>query len=120
METDFSQQHIVAADAYVFLLPVGQLFFYSMDAGLPAGRPGFFREFDEGDHICTFYSWRHRFPCRRSSGRPVSKTKRIEKGRRLTGMLGLGACGFLLLMAAISSNNSITASCLIGANFSFS
>ena len=35
-------------------------------------------------------------------------------------MLGLGACGFLLLMAAISSDNTITAACLIGANFSFS
>ena len=44
----------------------------------------------------------------------------LKKGRRLTGMLGLGACGFLLLMAAISSNNSITAACLISANFSFS
>jgi sugar phosphate permease len=48
------------------------------------------------------------------------KRKGLKKGRRLTGMLGLGACGFLLLMAAISANNSITASCLIGANFSFS
>ena len=48
------------------------------------------------------------------------KRKGLKKGRRLTGMLGLGACGFLLLMAAISSNNGITASCLIGANFSFS
>jgi MFS transporter, ACS family, glucarate transporter len=48
------------------------------------------------------------------------KRRGLKKGRRLTGMLGLGACGFLLLMAAISSNNSITASCLIGANFSFS
>ena len=35
-------------------------------------------------------------------------------------MLGLGTCGFLLLIAAISSNNSLTASCLIGSNFSFS
>lgn len=48
------------------------------------------------------------------------KRKGLTKGRRLTGMLGLGACGFLLLMAAISSDNTITASCLIGANFSFS
>jgi MFS transporter, ACS family, glucarate transporter len=44
----------------------------------------------------------------------------LKMGRRLTGMLGLGACGFLLWMAAVSSSNSITASCLIGANFSFS
>ena len=48
------------------------------------------------------------------------KRNGLTKGRRLTGMLGLGACGFLLLMAAISSDNTITASCLIGANFSFS
>jgi sugar phosphate permease len=44
----------------------------------------------------------------------------LKKGRRLTGMLGLGACGFLLWMAAVSSSNAIAASCLIGANFSFS
>jgi len=43
----------------------------------------------------------------------------LKKSRRLTGMLGLGFCGFLLLMAGISSNNIITAACLIGANFSF-
>ncbi len=48
------------------------------------------------------------------------KHKGLKIGRRLTGMLGLGACGFLLLMAAVSSSNTITASCLIGANFSFS
>jgi sugar phosphate permease len=48
------------------------------------------------------------------------KHKGLKKGRRLTGMLGLGACGLLLLTAAVSSSNTITASCLIGANFSFS
>jgi MFS transporter, ACS family, glucarate transporter len=48
------------------------------------------------------------------------KHKGLKKGRRLTGMLGLGACGFLLWMAAIVSNNIFAASCLIGANFSFS
>ena len=44
----------------------------------------------------------------------------LKKARRFTGMLGLGACGLLLLMAGISQNNTITAFCLIGANFSFS
>jgi sugar phosphate permease len=44
----------------------------------------------------------------------------LKKGRRMTGMLGLGTCGLLFLMAAVSSDNSITAACLIGANFSFS
>jgi sugar phosphate permease len=48
------------------------------------------------------------------------KHKGLKKGRRITGMLGLGACGFLLWMAAVSSNNILAASCLIGANFSFS
>jgi MFS transporter, ACS family, glucarate transporter len=48
------------------------------------------------------------------------KHKGLKKGRRITGMLGLGACGFLLWMAAISSNNMLAAYCLIGANFSFS
>lgn len=48
------------------------------------------------------------------------KCKGLKMGRRLTGMLGLGTCGFFLLMAAVSSNNIVTASCLIGANFSFS
>jgi MFS transporter, ACS family, glucarate transporter len=43
----------------------------------------------------------------------------LKKGRRLTGMLGLGACGFFLLMAAISSSDAITVACLIGGNFSF-
>lgn len=43
----------------------------------------------------------------------------LKKSRRLTGMLGLGFCGSLLLVAALSSNNTITAACLIGANFSF-
>ena len=44
----------------------------------------------------------------------------LKKGRRTTGMLGLGGCGFLLLIAAISSNNNLTVGCLISANFSFS
>jgi MFS transporter, ACS family, glucarate transporter len=48
------------------------------------------------------------------------KRKGLKKGRRLTGMIGLGGCAFLLLMAGVSSNNAITAVCLIGANFSFS
>ncbi len=46
--------------------------------------------------------------------------KGLKKGRRMTGMLGLGTCGLLFLMAAVSSDNRITAACLIGANFSFS
>src|SRR4029077_19302470 len=48
------------------------------------------------------------------------KHRGLKKGRRITGMLGLGACGILLGTAAISSNNILAACCLIGANFSFS
>ena len=44
----------------------------------------------------------------------------LKMGRRLTGMIGLGACGLLLLVAALSPDKNVTASCLIGANFSFS
>jgi len=46
--------------------------------------------------------------------------KGLKKGRRMTGMLGLGTCGLLFLVAAVSADNTITAACLIGANFSFS
>ena len=44
----------------------------------------------------------------------------LKWGRRLTGMIGLGACGFLLMVAALSAHKHIAVSCLIGANFSFS
>lgn len=55
-----------------------------------------------------------------AAGDRFLKRKGLKTGRRLTGMLGLGACGFLLLMAAISSSNAITVFCLTCANFSFS
>jgi len=44
----------------------------------------------------------------------------LKKGRRTTGILGLGMCSILLMTAALTSNNMVTAVCLIGANFSFS
>ena len=43
----------------------------------------------------------------------------LKKGRRLTGMLGLGSCGLFFLIAAISTNDALTVFCLITANFSF-
>jgi ACS family glucarate transporter-like MFS transporter len=55
-----------------------------------------------------------------AAGDRFLKKNGLKKGRRLTGMLGLGFCGLLLWMAAVSSSNTITAACLIGANFSFS
>jgi sugar phosphate permease len=48
------------------------------------------------------------------------KHRGLKMGRRLTGMLGLGCCGLLLFVAGFSANNTLTACCLIGANFSFS
>jgi len=55
-----------------------------------------------------------------AAGDRLLKCKGLKLGRRLTGMLGLGGCGLLLLAAALSANNTLTACCLIGANFSFS
>jgi ACS family glucarate transporter-like MFS transporter len=55
-----------------------------------------------------------------AAGDWLLERKGLKKARRLTGMIGLGSCGFLLWMAAFCSNNWITAGCIIGANFSFS
>jgi MFS transporter, ACS family, glucarate transporter len=54
-----------------------------------------------------------------AAGDRFLKLKGLRKGRRLTGMLGLGACSFFILITAISSNNIITIASLIGGNFSF-
>jgi len=48
------------------------------------------------------------------------KLQGLKMGRRLTGMIGLGGCGLLLFIAALSASNTVTVCCLIGANFSFS
>lgn len=48
------------------------------------------------------------------------KKKGLLFGRRFVGMLGLGMCSVLLLMAAMSSDTSITSLCLIAANGFFS
>jgi len=48
------------------------------------------------------------------------KLRGLKMGRRLTGMIGLGGCGLLLFIAALSASNTVTVCCLIGANFSFS
>jgi sugar phosphate permease len=48
------------------------------------------------------------------------KKKGLRFGRRFVGMTGIGMCGLLILLAAISSKNGITAACLIGANWSYS
>ena len=48
------------------------------------------------------------------------KKKGLLFGRRFVGMLGLGACGILLLLAAVSTTNTIASFCLIAANGFFS
>jgi len=48
------------------------------------------------------------------------KKKGLRFGRRVVGMIGLGTCGLLILVAAISPQNNIVASCLIAANGFFS
>lgn len=44
----------------------------------------------------------------------------LRAGRRMVGMIGLGMCGLLILMAAILPQNNIVAGCLIAANGFFS
>ncbi len=48
------------------------------------------------------------------------KKKGLRFGRRVIGMIGLGMCGLMMFLAAISSENYIAAGCLIAANFFFS
>jgi ACS family glucarate transporter-like MFS transporter len=55
-----------------------------------------------------------------AAGDWLLKHKGLKMSRRLTGMLGLGCCGLLLFVAAISTNNILMVCSLIGANFSFS
>ncbi len=43
----------------------------------------------------------------------------LKKGRRITGMLGLGDCAFCIFLTAVSSNDFLTVASLIGGNFSF-
>src|SRR5579863_7422048 len=82
MEIDFSKQNVMAPDADVFLLPVGELFFYSVDACLSSGRPGVFRKFDEKYYVCSFFGWRQWFSCRWCRRRLVFKKQRIEKRKK--------------------------------------
>jgi len=48
------------------------------------------------------------------------KRRGLRFGRRIVGMLGLGCCGLLILLAALVSQNNIAAICLIAANGCFS
>ena len=44
------------------------------------------------------------------------KNKGLRFGRRLVGMTGMGMCGLLILITAITPNNNLAAVCLITAN----
>jgi len=46
--------------------------------------------------------------------------KGLRFGRRFTGMIGIGMCGLLIFLAALTSKNSIAAACLVGANWFYS
>jgi MFS transporter, ACS family, glucarate transporter len=48
------------------------------------------------------------------------KKKGLKFGRRFMGFCGLGLCGFFILVAGITSNNIVTAVCLILSNTFFS
>ena len=50
----------------------------------------------------------------------IVRKKGLKFGRRFMGMTGLGCCGLFILIAALSTSNTITAVCLILSNFSFS
>jgi sugar phosphate permease len=44
----------------------------------------------------------------------------LRFGRRIIGMIGLGMCGLMIFISAVSTQNIVTAVCLIAANFFFS
>lgn len=54
------------------------------------------------------------------AGDAVVKKRGLRFGRRFVGMLGLGLCGLLILLAALVNDQALAAYCLIGANGSFS
>jgi sugar phosphate permease len=60
------------------------------------------------------------FLCGGIVGDLLVKQKGLRFGRRFVGMLGLGVCGLLLLLASLLPQNSAVAGCLIGANGFFS
>jgi MFS transporter, ACS family, glucarate transporter len=50
----------------------------------------------------------------------IVKRKGLRFGRRFVGMTGLGMCALMIFLAALSSQNNISAYCLIAANGFFS
>jgi sugar phosphate permease len=60
------------------------------------------------------------FLCGGVAGDLLVKRRGLRFGRRFVGMLGLGTCGLLLLLAAMLPQNNIAAACLVAANGFFS
>jgi len=50
----------------------------------------------------------------------IVKKKGLKFGRRFVGVTGMGLCGSMILLAALFTQNEISAGCLIAANFSYS
>jgi MFS transporter, ACS family, glucarate transporter len=50
----------------------------------------------------------------------IVKRKGLRFGRRFIGMTGLGLCGLMIFLSAVTSQNTISAYCLIAANGFFS
>jgi len=50
----------------------------------------------------------------------IVQKKGLKFGRRFTGITGMGMCGIMILLAALLTQNKLSAACLIAANFSFS
>jgi len=50
----------------------------------------------------------------------IVKKKGLKSGRRFVGVTGMGLCGAMIFLAALLTENKISAGCLIAANFCFS
>ncbi|HRH50742.1 MAG TPA: MFS transporter [Panacibacter sp.] len=50
----------------------------------------------------------------------IVKKKGLRFGRRFVGFTGMGACALMIFLAALFTENKLSAACLIAANFSYS
>ena len=50
----------------------------------------------------------------------IVKKKGLRFGRRFVGFTGMGACALMVFLAALFTENKLSAACLIAANFSYS
>jgi MFS family permease len=116
---DPSAKNSMVVDADVFLLPVGKLFFHCLDAGLFTGGKTFYREPDENYHHHYFITGIIGYFAGGYVGDWMVKKRGLKFGRRFVGIVGLGLCGLLILLAAIISNDTIAIACLAGGDTFF-